>query len=567
LSGNRPGKEGDMKERLAVCLILMLVAAAGLNSCGGGGGGGVIISSTPDGTFVKNPSSVNDSFHAALFSHTHPEEHFQILYKAADMEASGYIEKLSFRYYNDVVKTACPDVIMSMGHVALNDLTYSFSSNYEDGHGSLRTVIANTTIDIPAGNAGDYFEIPLDTPFHYNGKDNLVIDITRGSVCDNPVILLLEGVAYGGIAYAQSISTDTVISNNAYTFNIKFHYRGGVDHIGDVSTIGSTPFNSADSKIQVLYPADLVNGSGAVTGLGIMFLNTGASDSLFTYSVKMGHTTLTTLGATYADNYDSGAPVTVASNAVVNVPEGITSGDTLWLPIPDRVFRYNGTDNLLIEVDVTARVGGLYTSTVSSAENRMVFSASGFDTGIPYPGYKAMALRFKGGTMDVMPTVSAAQSFPFNASEGKVQHLYYATDLGTKGTINSFQCRAAYDASTVTDFSYTVTLAHSTAMDLTTVYDDNLASDAKVVFNGTFGLPDVLEGDWIEIPFTSGFDYNGKDNLVVEIKGTSGLSTLFHCQRNSGGLSYSTGLSGGGDQNAASGAQMPARLVTRFVMK
>jgi hypothetical protein len=43
--------------------------------------------------------------------------------------------------------------------------------------------------------------------------------------------------------------------------------------------------------------------------------------------------------------------------------------------------------------------------------------------------------------------------------------------------------------------------------------------DPVTVLTGTFATPATAWGDWVEIPFTTPFAYNGVDNLVIQFAG------------------------------------------------
>jgi hypothetical protein len=92
------------------------------------------------------------------------------------------------------------------------------------------------------------------------------------------------------------------------------------------------------------------------------------------------HTSRSSLSSTFTDNYDGHTPMTVYSNASLslNWPENT------WGQIPfDEMFSYNGTDNLLIEIQWDGSPsGGLITSTTSGTGilGSSVGAASGSST-------------------------------------------------------------------------------------------------------------------------------------------------------------------------------------------
>jgi hypothetical protein len=67
-------------------------------------------------------------------------------------------------------------------------------------------------------------------------------------------------------------------------------------------------------------------------------------------------------------------------------------------------------------------------------------------------------------------------------------------------------------------------LGHTSGVELTITFADNM-DDATTVFSGLFSISSgLMAGDWIEIPLTSSFTYNGEDNLVVYMSTDGGTA-------------------------------------------
>jgi hypothetical protein len=222
----------------------------------------------------------------------------------------------------------------------------------------------------------------------------------------------------------------------------------------------------------------------------------------------------------------------VANAVSFTIPAGVPIGEWLWVPIPDGVFVYNGTDNLIVDVTTTAGTADNTLRVAAIAGRRLSQSGLNPATGNLAALAYHVALRFNGGTMTVItPTGMSGgvgDSFPFWNTGSKRQYLYQAAELGTKGTISKLACRGVLAGPAETGFSYTVVLSHSTAAALGTTYATNLTSP-MTVFSGALNIPATLVGDWLEIPFTTPFGYNGKDNLVVEVSGTGGTALGAAC--------------------------------------
>ena len=66
------------------------------------------------------------------------------------------------------------DFTLSMAHVESDQLTETFTANYQSG--SLMEVYHTDSLSV-SGESGDELFLELHTPFQYNGQDNLLIDI------------------------------------------------------------------------------------------------------------------------------------------------------------------------------------------------------------------------------------------------------------------------------------------------------------------------------------------------------------------------------------------------------
>ena len=129
---------------------------------------------------------------------------------------------------------------------------------------------------------------------------------------------------------------------------------GTFTRIADLDSAGSYGGHfstiSATTHIQHLYTASQINGSGYITA--IAFRSNEATTAKIHASgvtVKMGHTGLSALTNTFADNAEQGkgSLVTVLENKAITVPV-LAAGDyvTIRLATP---FYYNGADNLVVD--------------------------------------------------------------------------------------------------------------------------------------------------------------------------------------------------------------------------
>ena len=507
-----------------LCFIAMFfLLTFSLAGCGGssggccGGGGGL-----PDGTFIKTAQLDSNTSLGGHFTSSVTDTRIQHLYLADWIGGSGYITAIAFKSNTDTAtEITCPDLTLKMGHTSLSALTDTFANNVEEGKGSVETILTNAQVVVPVVSVDDYFEIQLDTPFYYNGVDNLVVDFIREGVCDDTINLLSDNSVSDGSLWSTNLASATGTLD--IPLNMEFYFEGGDNPLFINPTPDSTnlPFSTDPDlqRSQQLYLASDINGSGPITGLGIQ-VGDPTSEETYTVSVKLGHATVTALAPDYAANY-SDSPVTVANAVSFTVPASVPANSYVWIPLPDAVFTYNGTDNLILEIDVTDTG---YTNDTSytyhdptGPEVRLIYGPSDASVINEVPiAIQHSKLRFNGGTMDTITAENFSDTIPFNITANQRQSLYRASELGTGGTINRLALRTTIDTVASSDYAnFTVMLGHTSLTELTGTFADNM-DDATTVFSGLLSISSGLKaGDWIEIPLSSTFTYNGEDNLVV----------------------------------------------------
>ena len=514
---------------MLVLLSLLALAAA----CGGGGGGGGS-TSVPAGTFMTQFGSGIGSGNAAPFWAGYDMK-TQHLYTAAEIGGSGMITKIRLQQTSaTAAAVTCPNITVKMGHTIVTALTVTFANNVETGKGTEQTVLSNATVTIPAAPANSWIDITFATPFYYNGMDNLVVDIERATACSDTVMTSTftaatnrRAVSMTADATAGTADYNAIIANggaDTIQNGMQFVFAGGDDAVefGGVSS-GNAPFGPP-WRMQALYLSSDVSGTGPITGIGMQAFGTTVAGS-YTYTLKLGHTTLSALTATFADNYNVGVPSTIVTSGSFTIPAGVPAGQYIWIPFPG-TFSYNGHDNLIVDIDV---------SNASTASNNFTFK-SGFTDRMAFgsPGSSVMDIgmsvwlphmkfRFNGGTMDTVTAGGLYDDYPFSSSYSpKRQYFYPATMLGTKGSINKIALRLATDSNAGTYNNFEVVMGHTVLTALTATFASNMTG-ANTVYNGSFPIPAGMKaGDWIEIPLSSGFAYDGTSNLVVQIATDAG---------------------------------------------
>jgi hypothetical protein len=516
-------------KRIVLFIALTGLLGVALAACGGGGGGGGAAAPAA-GTFTKEAFKVTGPGPwPGVFDTSYSAARVQNLYSGTSgsnrLSGAGYITKVGFKAYSDVTTAfTCTGVTLKMGHTSLSALTSTYANNVEQGRGSMTTVVQDKIITIPTLSAGDFITIDLTTPFYYNGADNLVIDYTRAGTCGGGVYLTYDDTA----TWDQALFGGDIASSTGQfldpPINTKFTFAGGDNavELGGSSSSGAAPFGSVHWRLQTVYLASEVNGKGPITGFGMKTATTTTTGA-YTYTLKLGHTTLSRFTSTFADNYTNGSPVTVVSNQTFTIPGGVPANTYIWIPFPG-TFTYNGTDDLLVDLDVSNGIATnsmLYTSVSGSA--RVAAGSTGSSTAnIGMIGSVLhAAFRFNGGRVMVLPNVteSASDQVLGNGTAGQIQSIYESALLGTSGTIENVYVRlSSLDTPTAASLTnYKLYMGHTakTTLSMSDTYASNM-DGMTTVFSGTLTIPAGLKsGDWVKIPLSHTFAYDASTNLSV----------------------------------------------------
>lgn len=512
----------------AMTALVPIAAVALMTACGGGSGGGTVTTPLATGGFVKYVGDSSTLVGIGLID-TGPTTRWQHMYTPADVKGSGYIQSISLMAVDARASDiTCPDLSIKMGHTSLAELTNTFADNVENGKGSLISVRTTGEVVFTAGEAGEMYTIVLDEPFVYNGVDNLVVEFERVAACSGS---FTERGTYVTPVSATWTRTDGSLTGNTGIFftDLVFDFSGGVDKLEKTGTSNNYwPFTNESAHTQNLYTAADINGSGPITGLAFQ-MNAPSTEQTFTVSVKLGHTTLTDLTGTFADN--SSDLTAVAADINFTVPAGLVAGDWFWVPL-NGSFKYNGIDNLLVDIEVPVGTGNIDLRYTASANVVRVAGNVGDVTTTDLGGTEYHAkFRFNGATMDVMSlgisSTTSTQVLGQDAGDGgQIQSLYKNTDLGTSGKVTAVYVRLKNDAAAAAVSNHKIYLGHTskTALNAVDPYVDNM-DNYVLAYSGTTDVPASLKaGDWLKLPLSTPFNYDSSKNLTVLFTGETNAS-------------------------------------------
>ncbi len=315
------------------------------------------------------------------------------------IQGSGYVTAVAFRSNSITTGLTCPDVTIRMGHTSLTSLTTTFANNIEQGKGPLVTVLQDKQVVVPALGVGDYIKLTLDTPFYFNGVDNLVVEFIRIGACSKTISLQFDYTTPPDQAL-DTVTPGDATGSPMQPPNMQFLFSGGDDAVeyGGASS-SDLPFGSLH-RTQMLYLASEINGAGPITGIALQTSAITTTGS-YTYTLKLGHTTLTELTTSFAANYNAGMPSTLVSSGSFTIPGGVPAGEYIWIPFPG-TFTYNGQDNLIVDIDVS---GGTVLNAMRFTEGvgagRMLGGATGSNGTTLWTGASMLnaKFRFNGGPL------------------------------------------------------------------------------------------------------------------------------------------------------------------------
>ena len=491
----------------------------------------------------------------------------QQIYTAEEMGGSRTIYSIAFNYSGNTSYLMTRNVKAYLAHTQKDEFEYPVG-DFVDVEDLTKVYSGWVNFDEESG----WITLVFDTPFVYNGTDNLVVAVVDNTyeesssipfVCSD--ITKSRAVAIADY-YSGSISSTSEASKKAlyyYRNNIRFglEYIEPPTHIVDtIETeaylqVGtgtetaplplSTYYNYSYS--QQLFASWEMGGERDIYTVSLNYNgNANENEVIRNTKLYMGHTSKFEFD--YSSDWVSLADVPNVCNSTVTI-----DGESGWITYILRTpFHYNGTDNLVVavrdntgtyeyeEVDFMCSVSeyssAIYEYTdanaiynLNSSYGSVINKRNNIRFGLEYvepPVVDVDTLETE-TYLQVGTQTYIREALPLNtaAKYNYSQQVFNAMEMGGARTIHSvsFNCVTNDNADAVRNVK--LYMGHTNTFEFE--YNDWVSSDAlTLVYDGEFTVP--AYSGWITLILDQPFEYNGNDNLVVALLDNTGVS---HAER------------------------------------
>ncbi len=397
-----------------------------------------------------------------------------------------------------------------------------------------------------SGNMPNYglilTELDLDAFAAFHSSDSPEVNL-------RPKLTIMYSAAIDPVLSAQTTDEDTPISAD-----LSGRAHGTVVHVtGTPNTGGNAlPFFGGpydECRYQALYTSDEVGAEGKISRIAFERVGLDQVGNFSNFHIYMAHTRRTSLTDTFTDNYDGFlTEVFKESEIYVN-----SSDSDPWIYFDlNGNFTYDSSYNLLVEF-VWKGDGGDSVSLASvdtGTENRRVYS-SNLSSSTGYAGATVVIAKFYVDAVHNSGRYSGTLTnyWPFTPdteSSMHLQMLWNHTDIGTSGKITHLYLQAASGSEWAVVENLSIRIAHSSNDSLGDVFEANHISPwVEVISSGEYNISTSGAPEWIDFKFDRPFEYNGNDNIVLDIRWHGGHGGSIHLAMN-----YSSGYAGQmGDTN------------------
>ena len=464
--------------------------------------------------------------------------------------------------------------IVQVWNSPFNCSVHALNSTWNEGTGGV-TEASNWTSRTPANqwnNPGsDYrntsnaymWQTPENTWMNFNVTD--IVDNWMDNTWPNNGFML-KANNFGTndmISFASSDNADPTLAPKltitygaeivdpvpAQTFNeddparnIDLSGRGNgsiVHQSGSQNDTNNFPFGGNTGNIfhyQALYTSDMVGAEGIIRNIAFNRTNTPVRSGNFSnFHIFMAHTTIDSLTTTFANNYQ-GSLIEVFNEA--NVYINSSDGDSRVDFLLNDNFTYDSQYNLLVDIQwegdggTDIQIGT--TGTPYNGKNARMWNwgDNTAPTGTTGTG-DLPVIRFttdlkKNSIIDSGTTGTFWLFDPTPATEEHCQFLYNHTMVNHTGIIDKIYFQSAETLPTTVQMdNLVIRMAHSTNDTLGTVFDAHNNDSWVTVLNvASLTLDSGYGPNWLEIDIDNLFQYNGVDNLLIDLSWVGGTSTV-----------------------------------------
>ena len=447
------------------------------------------------------------------------------IYTANELsDISGRINCISFQYIYSTDQEK--DIVVYMG----NTNKSSFSGGSDWVPVSQMVPVFQGVLNFTNSGEGNWVNIPLNTPFEYDGNSNIVVAVLNntGSYLNSSPTFNVHS-ASGKTLYLQNDSNPYDVNNlsSGSTYSNRNNIRfligepvtcpmPGMLTISDITSDGATASwhsNEAHSgyELVIVPEGESMENQTTVTANDTFYVFENLADNT-TYSVYLR-------AICFGDNSSWIFPVSFTTDPLCTSPEHLTvsqiagtSALITWEPAPVGATSYTvayteaGQENW-----VTETVSG-YHYLLSGLEPQTAYEVT--VTSVCNEGSApAISKTFTthclaGGEIPIGDGTGTSTSIPSYSfyNYGYSQQIFTAAEIGGPTDITSISVNMANLSQ---QRNYKIYLAHTTETSLSSGWAST--TGAQLVFSS----PQTLTTGWNTFDFTTPFNYNGTDNLLV----------------------------------------------------
>ena len=453
---------------------------------------------------------------------------YQVIYTPEQVGNSGLIEKISFdRKENDMDVGNFSNLEIYMAYTKREGLTDTFDDNY---FGNLSKVFSRNEIELNSSNDDPWIYFDFDEGFYYDSSFNLVIEIRWDGNGGNDVFITEEEydkVNRDLMSWDLDSPTGT-LDTNGYMPIVKFQVKlvDNITHIsGPEDDTNYWPLygdiGTHEGHYQSLYTPEEVGTEGSISRISIKKENPGDSGTFKDFHIFLFNVDIKNLSEGIYDNQEGLDTLVFERKSFT-----IESSDDPWIHFDlDTDFLYDSSYNLLLDIfwkNGTATIPTYVTEGFS--ENRRAWGNE-INPEITYTDNKQTVAEFETEFEHNIAVDEGYQSrwVPFcsdDLEEMHIQMMYGDELLDESGVMDKLYLQSSeYETSSITVENLSIRLGHSHKDSLSNEFNSNIDDSWIEVLNASsYNISSNWECPWIEFDIDDTFDYNGQDNLVVDIR-------------------------------------------------